>query len=88
MSTDVHTIESLLERIQRDGVRRAVGALRKPPVPSRLLQELSERADVPEARQFVAAYPLSPSHLLETLARAPDATGPSWRPIPARRRIC
>ena len=73
MSVEIHTIESLLERIQRDGVRRTVGALRKPPVPSRLLQELSERTDVPEARQFVAAYPLSPSHLLESLAQAPDA---------------
>lgn len=67
------TVESLLQRIRRDGVRRTAIALRKPPVPSRLLQELSERTEAPEARQFVAAYPLSPSHLLETLAQAaPD----------------
>ena len=75
MSAEIHTVESLLERVRRDGVRRTAVALRKPPVPSRLLQELSERTDVPEARQFVAAYPLSPSHLLESLALAvPDAT--------------
>jgi hypothetical protein len=73
MAAEIHSIASLLELIRRDGVRRAVIALRKPPVPSRLLQELSERTDVPEARQFVAAYPLSPSHLLEVLAQAaPD----------------
>ncbi len=64
------TAASLLERIRRDGVRRTAVALRKPPVPSRLLVELSERTDVAEARQFVAAYPLSPSHLLETLAQS------------------
>lgn len=64
------TAAALLERIRREGVRRAAAALRKPPVPSRLLLELSERTDAPEARQFVAAYPLSPSHLLETLAQA------------------
>jgi hypothetical protein len=69
------TVDALLERIRRDGVRRTAAALRKPPVPSRLLQELSERSELPEARQFVAAYPLSPSHLLETLAQAaPDPT--------------
>ncbi len=74
MAAEPHTLESLLERIRRDGVRRAAVALRKPPVPSRLLQELSEVPGTPEARQFVAAYPLSPSHLLESLAQqAPDA---------------
>lgn len=73
MSDAPLTVDSLIERIQREGVRRTALALRKPPVPSRLLQELAERLDVPEARQFVAAYPLSPSHLLETLAQAaPD----------------
>ena len=75
MAAEPHTIESLLERIRRDGVRRAAVALRKPPVPSRLLQELSEVPGAPEARQFVAAYPLAPSHLLEQLAQGtPDAT--------------
>lgn len=69
MSNVTHTVESLLVLIQDEGVRRAAALLRKPPLPSRLLQELSERTDVPEARQFVAAYPLSPSHLLEVLAR-------------------
>lgn len=74
MAAETHTIDSLLERIRRDGVRRAAMALRKPPVPSRLLQELSEVPGVPEARQFAAAYPLSPSHLLEALAHGtPDA---------------
>lgn len=74
MSEAPLTVDSLLERVQREGVRRTALALRKPPVPSRLLQELAERVDAPEARQFVAAYPLSPSHLLETLAQAaPDA---------------
>lgn len=73
MSDAPLTVDTLLERVQREGVRRTATALRKPPVPSRLLQELAERVDVPEARQFVAAYPLSPSHLLETLAQAaPD----------------
>jgi hypothetical protein len=75
MSSPPLTLDSLLERIAREGVRRAAVALRRPPVPSRLLQELAERTDVPAARQFVAAYPLSPSHLLERLAQAaPDAT--------------
>ena len=73
MTPEIHTVDSLLERLRRDGVRRTVVALRKPPVPSRVLQELSERTEVPEARQFVAAYPLSPSHLLETLAQAAPA---------------
>lgn len=73
MSAELLTAETLLERIRRDGVRRTAIALRKPPVPSRLLTELAARTDVPEARQFVAAYSLSPSHLLETLATtAPD----------------
>lgn len=69
MSNVTHTVESLLVLIGDEGVRRAAALLRKPPLPSRLLQELAERTDVPEARQFVAAYPLSPSHLLEVLAR-------------------
>ncbi|WP_043587489.1 hypothetical protein [Geminisphaera colitermitum] len=64
------TITDLLERIRRDGVRRTAHALRKSPLPSRLLQELAALppADAPEARPFVAAYSLSPSHLLEELA--------------------
>ncbi|MDX2111688.1 MAG: hypothetical protein SFY80_15760 [Verrucomicrobiota bacterium] len=74
MSAETITIDQLLERIQRDGVRKAVTALRKPPVPSRLLQELADMKSLPEAQAFVAAYPLAPSHLLETLAKAsPDA---------------
>ncbi len=69
MPAESLTAEIILERIQREGVRRAAGALRKPPVSSRLLQELAERTEPATAQQFVAAYPLSPSHLLETLAR-------------------
>ena len=69
MSAEALTSDLILERIRRDGVRRTAIALRKPPVPSRLLQELADRADTTTAQQFVAAYPLSPSHLLETLAR-------------------
>jgi hypothetical protein len=69
MSAEVLTAEIILERLQRDGVRKTVNALRKPPVPSRILQELADRAEPTIAQQFVAAYPLSPSHLLETLAR-------------------
>jgi hypothetical protein len=69
MSADELTAELILERLLRDGVRRTVTALRKPPVPSRLLQELADLAEPTIAQQFVAAYPLSPSHLLETLAR-------------------
>lgn len=63
------TVADLLERIRRDGVRRTATALRKPPLSSRLLQELAELQEPTIAQQFVAAYPLSPSHLLENLAR-------------------
>lgn len=63
------TSSDILERIHRDGVRKTASALRKPPVSSRLLQELAERAEPSSAQQFVAAYPLSPSHLLEALAQ-------------------
>lgn len=69
MSADTLTSSALLERIRRDGVRKTAVALRKPPLSSRLLQELAELADPSIAQQFVAAYPLSPSHLLETLAQ-------------------
>lgn len=67
---DSHTPDALLARIRRDGVRRTAQALRKPPLPSTLLQALVDLDPVesPEARLFVAAYPLAPSHLLETLA--------------------
>lgn len=68
MSAELLTVETLLARIRADGVRRASAALRKPPIPSRLLQELAALPDTPEALEFVASYPLSPSHLLETLA--------------------
>lgn len=68
MSAETLTVESLLERIQRDGVRRTSAALRKPPIPSRLLQDLAALPDTLAALEFVAAYPLSPSHLLEMLA--------------------
>jgi hypothetical protein len=68
MSAEILTVETLLARIRTDGVRRTSAALRKPPIPSRLLQDLAALPDVPEALEFVAAYPLSPSHLLETLA--------------------
>jgi hypothetical protein len=68
MSVEILTVDTLLERIRRDGVRRTSAALRKPPIPSRLLQELAVQPNAPEALEFVAAYPLSPSHLLETLA--------------------
>lgn len=69
MSADALTSSALLERIRRDGVRKTAAALRKPPLSSRLLQELAELTEPSAAQQFVAAYPLSPSHLLETLAQ-------------------
>ncbi|MCX6955918.1 MAG: hypothetical protein NTV51_27560 [Verrucomicrobia bacterium] len=69
MAADTLTADQILERIRRDGVRKTAVTLRKPPLSSRLLQELAERADPTAAQQFVAAYPLSPSHLLENLAR-------------------
>ena len=69
MSPDALTSSVLLERIRRDGVRKTAIALRKPPLSSRLLQELAELAEPSIAQQFVAAYPLSPSHLLENLAQ-------------------
>ncbi|MBC7366089.1 MAG: hypothetical protein H7343_04630 [Undibacterium sp.] len=69
MSADTLTSSALLERIQRDGVRKTAIALRKPPLSSRLLQELAELPSPTVAQQFVAAYPLSPSHLLESLAQ-------------------
>lgn len=68
MSDDSLTSESLLARIKTDGLRRTINAMRKPPVPSRILQELTSLTDEPEALHFVASYPLSPSHLLEELA--------------------
>jgi hypothetical protein len=68
MAAEVQTIDSILERVRRDGVRKAAVALRRPPVSSRLLQELLALEDCPEARLFVAAYPLSQGQLLETLA--------------------
>jgi hypothetical protein len=69
MSADTLTSSALLERIRRDGVRKTAVALRKPPLSSRLLQELAALAEPSIAQQFVAAYPLSPSHLLEALAQ-------------------
>ncbi len=67
---ETHTPDSILARIRQDGVRRTAQALRKPPLPSSLLQALADLqpAEHPDARVFVAAYPLAPSHLLETLA--------------------
>ena len=70
MSEETLTAETLLARIRADGVRRVSAAFRKPPIPSRILQELAALPDAPEALDFVAAYPLSPSHLLETLAES------------------
>ena len=71
-AAEAHTPASLLARIRQDGVRRTAQALRKPPLPSALLQALADlpHEDAPEARLFVAAYPLAPSHLLETLAES------------------
>lgn len=75
MSAEELTAETLLERIRADGVRRACAALRKPPVPSRILQELVSAPGAPvEALEFVAAYPLSPSHLLEGLSESGAAS--------------
>ncbi len=77
MSVETHTPDSILARIRRDGVRRTAQALRKPPLPSTLLQALADLPpdEAPEARLFVAAYPLAPSHLLENLAaRHPEPT--------------
>ena len=74
MSDESLTAESLLALIQDQGLRRAINASRKPPVPSRILQELTTRTDEPDALHFVAAFPLSPSHLLEALA---DSEPPS-----------
>jgi|UPI000696EFB5 hypothetical protein len=89
-ASEALTPDSLLARIRQDGVRRTAQALRKPPLPSSLLQALADLppSTAPEARVFVAAYPLSPSHLLETLAAqdpAPDvlaflATNPRTPP--------
>ena len=70
MTADTYTAASLLSRIRTEGLRRTLNACRKPPVPSRILQELTALADEPEAKHFVAAYSLSPSHLLEELADA------------------
>ncbi len=74
MSDETLTAESLLARIRADGARRVSAAYRKPPIPSRILQELAALPDAPEALDFVAAYPLSPSHLLETLAGSAPAS--------------
>ncbi|EIP97779.1 Leucine rich repeat protein [Opitutaceae bacterium TAV1] len=87
MSADTLTAEDILARIRRDGVRRAALALRKPPVPSRLLQELatlpSDDTDTAAlALQFVAAYPLAPSHLLEEIANTALDSDPEAPPSP------
>ena len=68
--------DALLARIRQDGVRRTAQALRKPPLPSSLLQALADLPvdEAPEARAFVAAYPLAPSHLLEALAAQSPST--------------
>ncbi len=68
--------DALLARIRHDGVRRTAQALRKPPLPSSLLQALADLPvdEAPEARAFVAAYPLAPSHLLEALAAQSPST--------------
>jgi len=70
--SDPITAQQILERVRRDGLSRTVTALRKPPVPSRVMQELVEieGADSAEARLFVAAYPLAPGQLLETILQA------------------
>ena len=76
-ATEIPAVDVLLARIRQDGVRRTAQALRKPPLPSSLLQELADLPpdEAPEARAFVAAYPLAPSHLLESLAaQSPSAS--------------
>ena len=73
MAAEIPTAQQLLERIEREGLSRTITAFRKPPLPSRLLQELLDLPDCPAARQFVAAYPLSPGQLLEVLATTETA---------------
>lgn len=84
--TEDLSAESLLARLESEGVRAVCHAYRKQPIPSRILQELITPAsgDQPAggddaaaptpgsalALEFVAAYPLSPSHLLESLAQS------------------
>lgn len=68
MATTPENIDELLERIQRDGIVRACSVFRRPPLPSRLLRELYDHRQDPLGRRFIAAYPLSPSDLLECLS--------------------
>ncbi|WP_221033084.1 hypothetical protein [Actomonas aquatica] len=68
MSTEDLTAADLLARLETEGIRAVTTAHRKQPIPSRLLQELIAEPEAPVlARAFIAAYPLSPSHLLEEL---------------------
>lgn len=69
MATAPDTAAELLEIILESGIPRICKAYRKPPLPTRLLRDLYAIEDRPEARRFIAAYPLSPSDLLEALSR-------------------
>ncbi len=68
MSSEDLTADGLLTRLEADGIAALCRAYRKQPIPSRILQDLLALPDAPSiAAEFVAAYPLSPSHLLEAL---------------------
>lgn len=68
MASAPDTAQELLDIILDLGIPRICKTYRRPPLPSRLLRELYAIADPPEARRFIAAYPLSPSDLLEVLS--------------------
>lgn len=68
MATAPDTAQELLEIILELGIPRICKTYRRPPLPTRLLRELYAIGGQPEARRFIAAYPLSPSDLLETLS--------------------
>lgn len=71
MAAPVQTPADILRLVRDAGLDRACNRLRKPPVPSTLLRELEESGERDGVR-FVARYPLSPSDLLDHIARTTD----------------
>lgn len=71
MAAKVETTADILRLVRDAGLERACTHLRKPPVPSALLRELEESGER-DGLRFVARYPLSPSDLLDHIARTAD----------------
>lgn len=68
MSALPQTKDELRSQIAELGCEQICRKYRRPPLPSRLLRDLSEE-NQPSDQLFIASYPLSPSDLLESLAK-------------------